>query len=65
MVSKSFVKWINSTQKNSPWYYIVKDDAAVERAREEADLLPKTDEEKNEEELKSFEKLQQYASSSN
>ncbi len=59
MVSKSFIKWLNSTQKNSPLFYLIKDDPAVEQAREEADLAPKTEEEKEIEDKTSFRKLQQ------
>lgn len=59
MVGKSFIKWLNSTQKNSPLFYLIKDDPEVEKAREEADLAPKTEEEKEIEDKVSFRKLQQ------
>lgn len=65
MVSKSFLKWINSTQKNSPLFYLIKDDPEVEKAREEEDLLPKTEDEKESEEIDSFRKYQQYANAVN
>lgn len=61
MVSKSFIKWLNSTQKNSPLFYLIKDDTEVEKARKEADLAPKTEKEKEEEDKTSFRKLQQYS----
>ena len=59
MIGKSFIKWLNSTQRNSPLFYLIKDDPEVEKAREEADLAPKTEKEKEIEDKVSFRKLQQ------
>jgi hypothetical protein len=63
--SRSFIKWLNSTQRNSPLFYLVKDDPAVEKAREEADIAPKTEEEKEKEDKTSMRKLQQTVAAIN
>jgi hypothetical protein len=65
MIGKSFIKWLNSTQRNSPLFYLIKDDPEVEKAREEAGLAPKTEEEKEIEDKVSFRKLQQASMQAN
>lgn len=59
--SKSFVDWINNMKDKSPLWYVVKDDAAVKKARKDVDDEPKTEEDKEKEEKDSFRKFQQTA----